>query len=669
MYWLISLIFSVVGGVQGNLGMEPPKTPLMFVSPETQTGLPVGSTFMDSICISGIVSPDTLVGWEFSLYFDNEVIRCDSAKEGPFLQQGGETWWIDNAFRPWRSYALLACVCWIGNPGVTGSGTVCYLYWTVVKDGASMLALKDVKLANPDAQSIPCDPVDGWYNTTAATPRIMVTWPYCDRYWLRGCCNGGIKWVSTSVTGNVDIELWKGGSLSYTIASNTSNDGDESWDAPSDCTPGSDYKVKISSCSEPSVYDYSNGKLWIGRQLKIIAPNGGEVWWAGESNTITWTTAGTDTNVRLWYTPDGGAQWTEIISSTLDDGSYLWTVPDSPTIRAKVKIWDVASPSEEEGDAIHHPNLDRSDFCFTIAKSPGIVVMCPNGGEFFAIDSTRNIIWDSRGINGDVKIDLYKWGSYDITITESTPNDGSYSWTIPTSCSPDTTYRIKIASVSTPSVYDFSNANFAISEQIQLLFPNGDTTLYVDRIYTIKWTPVGLSGYVKLWYSTNGGSTWWYINYSKDDGSYSWRVPNTPTTQGRVKVADYYHASNWDQSDTDFTIALIGVEACPSTKIDYSLESYPTPFTQFTVISYQLPVASIRDPASSIQLTIYDLTGKLIRSLTNKLTNQLTNSVIWDGTDNNGNRLPSGIYFCKLFTESCGQAGNESITKQLLLLR
>ncbi|MDI6839984.1 MAG: FlgD immunoglobulin-like domain containing protein [bacterium] len=86
----------------------------------------------------------------------------------------------------------------------------------------------------------------------------------------------------------------------------------------------------------------------------------------------------------------------------------------------------------------------------------------------------------------------------------------------------------------------------------------------------------------------------------------------------------------------------------------------PNPFGQSTVISYQLP--ETRGQKSEVRLSIYDLAGRLVKSFA-RLKPYHTVTISWDGTDDSGNRLPSGIYFCKL------QVGDENLTKQVLLLR
>jgi len=64
-----------------------------------------------------------------------------------------------------------------------------------------------------------------------------------------------------------------------------------------------------------------------------------------------------------------------------------------------------------------------------------------------------------------------------------------------------------------------------------------------------------MGGNVKIQYSTNGGSSWSPVKSSTpDDGSYSWTIPDTPTTQARVKITYLGYTSNYDISDANFTI-------------------------------------------------------------------------------------------------------------------
>ena len=81
-------------------------------------------------------------------------------------------------------------------------------------------------------------------------------------------------------------------------------------------------------------------------------------------------------------------------------------------------------------------------------------------------------------------------------------------------------------------------------------------------------------------------------------------------------------------------------------------QNFPNPFNPSTVISYQLPTSGL------VTLKVYDILGRVIKTLVNQRENAGYHSVILDA----GN-LPSGVYFYRL------QAGSHSETKRLLLLK
>lgn len=71
-------------------------------------------------------------------------------------------------------------------------------------------------------------------------------------------------------------------------------------------------------------------------------------------------------------------------------------------------------------------------------------------------------------------------------------------------------------------------------------------------------------------------------------------------------------------------------------------ENYPNPFNPTTKISYFL------SEASSVYLIIYDIRGIKIFSYENSLQSSGFHNIIWDGIDNYGNPVSSGVYFYQL---------------------
>ncbi len=75
--------------------------------------------------------------------------------------------------------------------------------------------------------------------------------------------------------------------------------------------------------------------------LTILAPNGGEAWYIGDTNNITWTATDTNLNpnsIYLWYTMDGGTSYTPIASAITNSGSYPWAMPSIQSYNTKVRI-------------------------------------------------------------------------------------------------------------------------------------------------------------------------------------------------------------------------------------------------------------------------------------------------------------------------------------------
>jgi hypothetical protein len=70
--------------------------------------------------------------------------------------------------------------------------------------------------------------------------------------------------------------------------------------------------------------------------------------------------------------------------------------------------------------------------------------------------------------------------------------------------------------------------------------------------------------------------------------------------------------------------------------------NYPNPFNPSTTISFTLP------SAGSARLSVYDITGRKVRELVNGQMGAGVHSVVWDGRDEGGNAVSSGLYFSRL---------------------
>jgi hypothetical protein len=86
-------------------------------------------------------------------------------------------------------------------------------------------------------------------------------------------------------------------------------------------------------------------------------------------------------------------------------------------------------------------------------------------------------------------------------------------------------------------------------------------------------------------------------------------------------------------------------------------QNFPNPFNPSTTISFTLPARS------HVNLSIYNIEGKLVETITNGILDEGFKEYLWNGTDSEGAALSSGVYFYRL------HAGKKTITKKMVLLK
>ncbi len=87
------------------------------------------------------------------------------------------------------------------------------------------------------------------------------------------------------------------------------------------------------------------------------------------------------------------------------------------------------------------------------------------------------------------------------------------------------------------------------------------------------------------------------------------------------------------------------------------IKNYPNPVISGTYIEYDLPKATV------ITLKLYDITGRDIRTLIAETQESGRHGIYWDGTNDNGQRVATGVYFYRIGTSDF------RITRNLTILR
>ena len=259
------------------------------------------------------------------------------------------------------------------------------------------------------------------------------------------------------------------------------------------------------------------------------------------------------------YVGINGVSWDFEVIAFNPDGTIKWAF-HSPTVGAM--DGNNANPTiGSDGNIYMETGFGNGAlYCITTA-GPSVTVTSPNGGEQWLRGVSHPITWTSTGNIGNVKIELYKGGMLNSVIASNVVNNGTYNWNILTSQLAGTDYQVKISSVTTATITDSSNANFAVittapKPTINITAPNGGEQWQQGTINPITWTYTGNPGNVKIELLKTGKVVSTLANSVTNSGTYSWNIPLTQTagTDYRVKVSSVTDTTVTGQSAADFAI-------------------------------------------------------------------------------------------------------------------
>ncbi len=92
--------------------------------------------------------------------------------------------------------------------------------------------------------------------------------------------------------------------------------------------------------------------------ITVIAPNGGEVWQIGSTQTIQWNAQGVTGNVKIQLSRDGGASFKQIANNVPNTGTFQWTVTKPATTQALIRVISMDQPDVQ----------NTSDSVFSITR-------------------------------------------------------------------------------------------------------------------------------------------------------------------------------------------------------------------------------------------------------------------------------------------------------------
>jgi hypothetical protein len=288
-------------------------------------------------------------------------------------------------------------------------------------------------------------------------------------------------------------------------------------------------------------------------------------------------------------------------------------------------------------------------------EPPTVTVDSPNGGETWDIDSFFDITWtadDDVGVVGvDILLSADGGVTYPDTIATGETDDGVYSWLV--DVAPTTAARVKVVAWDGDmySGEDVSDSDFTIADStdpvVEVTAPDGGETWAVDSFFDITWSAadnVGVTS-IDILLSADGGFLFDYtiVTGETNDGTYSWLVDVSSTTQARVKVIAHDGAGNSgeDVSDADFEIYDPAAGTGTGREIPAHLVisgNIPNPFSTHTAIRFGIP------EEGWVALGVYDVAGRLIAGLIEGPYGAGYHEVDWA----DGGALAPGLYFLKI---------------------
>ena len=191
-----------------------------------------------------------------------------------------------------------------------------------------------------------------------------------------------------------------------------------------------------------------------------------------------------------------------------------------------------------------------------------------------------------------------------------------------------------------------TSESYTILEQ---QFINGVQSYFLggfeDWDYFVSWTSGTPDQYPE---------SWWWMNHGENVMALTYEDMNCDA------------AGSYDSTAYALVLGICEYLGLDLTQIQneadkpsgYSLlQNYPNPFNPVTKLRYDLP------ENSHVNITIYDMLGRAVKTMVNQHQNAGHRSIIWDGTNDYDNTVSTGIYLYQI------QAGAYTRTKKMVFLK
>ncbi len=257
-------------------------------------------------------------------------------------------------------------------------------------------------------------------------------------------------------------------------------------------------------------------------------------------------------------------------------------------------------------------------------------------------------------------------------ITDFDPEDQPLYWVSGTYLAEAVRFDVGEASVSLDELRLHYDAGDFIEVFIIATLPDTTPPSLIHRVgqvsvpvqFVDSWMPIDLRNHgIRV-----SGEFWVYIrNLSlTEPPGISFRGSNTGGNS-RYQEADV----GWNESAGNFGVGIVVDEPVGIEDEDPSFRSprsslgqnYPNPFNPSTTLTYHVSGEGGADTGPvSVSLRVYDIRGRCVRSLFEGSVPPGLHTVVWNGRDDRGRPVPSGVYLSVL------QSGGFTATRKMLLV-
>lgn len=342
-----------------------------------------------------------------------------------------------------------------------------------------------------------------------------------------------------------------------------------------------------------------------------------------------------------------------------------------------------------EGDATRAAVLDETLQWLIGGDHPDAVVVAPNGGETITTPTTQ-ISWTvatdtGAGRNlGTVRLEYSDDGGMSWNLITTSPGASPYTWNV-SALPTGTTYRVRAVVTDTGapvlSGADASNGDFTVAipgneirGPVVLAGTPGTAPSPVTKpdpavlVATISDALTGGSNVTAAEWSagpsaaaagtgTAMSGAFGAVSVAVTANLPTASLPGGATTlwvRGRDAAGNWGPATALPVQVNGGTTDAPGVAVPPAFALG---QNFPNPFERSTSIAFALP------QGGEVDLRVYDVQGRLVRTLVQGARAAGRHTVAWDGADDGGRAVASGVYFYRL------NAAGRQADRKLLMLR